>query len=92
MHYLNNYCAVTMMISAIQTDSQEREAREYLQINEFIRVGMGIKGEFKNTKQLHMATDDKYCWESAVEEEGNNMDKYDVWMRCQLQDLMPDEK
>ena len=50
MHYLNNYCAVTMMISAIQTDSQEREAREYLQINEFIRVGMGIKGEFKNTK------------------------------------------
>ena len=58
MHHVDNYCAMMVAISELKTDSQEWEAKEYLQIKEFTCVGEEIGGGFQNTKYLHMATND----------------------------------
>ena len=43
-----------MMISALQTDSKEIEAMDYVWTKEFAYFEAGICGGFKNTKDLHV--------------------------------------
>ena len=83
----------------LQNDSKEREDIEYMRIKEFSCVGSGIGGGFQNTKELHAMkykevryTDDKDDWEAALEDELNNVKKYNEWTPRKLQDLPPDAK
>ena len=50
MHQENNYCAVMMIISVLNTDSKERGAMEYVRCKDFACVGAIIGGVFQNTK------------------------------------------
>ena len=73
-HHENNYFGAMMTISALQTDSKEGEAMEYVRSKECACYGSGIGVGFQNTIEKHvmkykeaMVTDDKYDWEAAVE-------------------------
>ena len=72
---------------------------EYVRSKELECIGAVIIGGFQNTKELHvikykekMDTNDKYDQESAVEEEHNKIEKYDVWAPQKIQDLTTDAK
>ena len=85
MHYYNSYCDAMTKLSTLQTEGKEREASEYIQSKDFTCVGAEIGGGFKKTKDIYemkykeaMAIDNKEDWGAVLEEEHNNLEKYDV--------------